>query len=127
VFAALAEKTGEVKLAANGQELDDLADAIESGSGFLELNTALDVRPYDVALSKLSIAVSDRQTVRIAVDRDGRRLLISGAVQHLAVLAQNLRGLAREGRPGEHLHIEYFPGHFYLDQQSAPFVVESTK
>jgi hypothetical protein len=27
-------------MSADGQELDDLADAIKSGSGFLELNTA---------------------------------------------------------------------------------------
>jgi hypothetical protein len=31
----------------------------------------------------------------------------------MSVLAENIRGLCQECVPGEHLHIEYFPDHFY--------------
>ncbi|MFD0350706.1 hypothetical protein ACFQ0M_41185 [Kitasatospora aburaviensis] len=50
--------------------------------------------------------------------------MISGDAAARAVLAENLRGMAC-AEDGGHLHVEYFPDHFYLAEGSLPLVVNS--
>lgn len=50
--------------------------------------------------------------------------MISGDPAGRAVLARNLRAMAA-AENGGHLHIDYFPGHFYLAEGSLPLVVNS--
>ncbi|WP_425424625.1 Imm32 family immunity protein [Streptomyces phaeochromogenes] len=50
--------------------------------------------------------------------------MISGDSDNRGVLAENLRDLAT-AEDGGHLHIDYFPGHFYLAEGSLPLVVNS--
>ncbi len=124
MFAARAVETGELKLSAGRRELLALAGAAEAGSGYFSLAADADVAPYDVALSDLELESVDRPTVRVAVDGSGKRLLITGDASSLGVFAQNLRGLAGTPNTVDHLHIEYYPEHFYLDSESLPIVVE---
>jgi hypothetical protein len=124
MLAARAVETGELKLSAERRELLALAGAAEAGSGYFSLAADADVTPYDVALSDLEIRPVDRPTVRVAVGEAGKRLVITGDSSSLGVFAQNLRGLAETPITGDHLHIEYYPEHFYLDSESLPLVVE---
>jgi hypothetical protein len=41
----------------------------------------------------------------------------------LALLAENVEGFASEADRSEHLHVDYFPGHDYLAQESDSLVV----
>jgi hypothetical protein len=49
-------------------------------------------------------------------------LAISGDNSKRSVLSKNLRGFAEAGSEDEHLHVEYFPNHFYLAPESAPLI-----
>lgn len=49
-------------------------------------------------------------------------LVVHGATQFLGVFAENVQGF-RDASPGEHQHIEWFEGHFYLSEGSIPLVL----
>jgi hypothetical protein len=61
---------------------------------------------------------------RIDVDASRGVLLITGDPDPRAILAHNIRGMA-EMDDGGHLHLEYFPDHFYLAAGSRPLVINS--
>lgn len=61
-----------------------------------------------------SIAPTAHGLVKMSVDAERQALSFMGSGQSMKVLAENIRGLCREGVSGEHLHIEHFPDHFYL-------------
>jgi hypothetical protein len=62
----------------------------------------------------------------VCVSRTGDEIAICGSPEKLAILARNIGYLAEQQSSddrGEHLHIEYYPGHFYLSAESLPMVV----
>jgi hypothetical protein len=62
--------------------------------------------------------------VLICLDPERQILVISGDSDGRAVLADNLLGMVSAG-DGGHLHVDYFPGHFYLAEGSLSLVVNS--
>lgn len=54
-------------------------------------------------------------------------VVIRGAERKLSLLGENIAFLANqkpsEGRLKPHLHVEYIPGHAYLDETSEPLVL----
>jgi hypothetical protein len=63
-----------------------------------------------------------QEKVRIDLLDDG--ILISGAIGAREILASNLDDFAASPEvAGDHLHIDYFPGHYYLGEGSLPLVV----
>lgn len=62
--------------------------------------------------------------VLIRVDPERQILVISGASAGRAVLADNLLSMV-SAQDGGHLHVGYFPGHFYLAEGSLSLVVNS--
>ncbi|MGW2869404.1 MULTISPECIES: Imm32 family immunity protein [unclassified Kitasatospora] len=111
---------GEVDLTASAEELNRLADAVAEGKGLLISTPS----PATDALAGIEVKGTAGPGVLVHLDSERQFLVISGDSAGRAVLADNLRGMA-SAEDGGHLHIDYFPGHFYLAEGSLPLVVNS--
>ncbi|GAA2789968.1 hypothetical protein GCM10010441_13920 [Kitasatospora paracochleata] len=111
---------GEVDLTASAEELHRLADAVAEGEGQLSSTSS----PGSDALAGIEVKRTAGPGVLVQLDAERRFLVISGESAGRAVLADNLRSIA-SAEDGGHLHIDYFPGHFYLAEGSLPLVVNS--
>jgi hypothetical protein len=77
-----------------------------------------------IALSRVKLSAVHAGSVRITVEPSRAALTITEDLASLAMLAANLDAMATDEQGG-HLHIDYFPGHAYLDPDSTPIVVNS--
>ncbi|MET9890475.1 hypothetical protein ABZZ47_09715 [Streptomyces sp. NPDC006465] len=111
---------GEVDLSASAEELTLLASVVVQGEGLLGSTLS----PGDNGLAGVEVKGTSGPGVLIHRDAERQILVISGDSAGRAVLAENLRDLA-SAEEGGHLHIDYFPGHFYLAEGSLPLVVNS--
>ena len=117
------ESTGELELRADGPGLVALARRLVSpGAGHLRLDGVDDPWPYDHSLDRIEVVVSPEWLTITCLDDRGV-LRISGTADRLAILAANVRNLASTGSTGDHLHIEWFPEHFYLSEDSEALVI----
>jgi hypothetical protein len=115
--------TGEINLSADQAELTELAALVASGNGTMtSQDTSGDV-PGDTALTRIHVRVADSE-VMIAADTDTRSLTITGNLRTLHILASNLTEMA-QADDGGHLHIEHYPDHPYITEDSLPLVVNS--
>ncbi|MGW4981653.1 Imm32 family immunity protein [Streptomyces mirabilis] len=110
----------EVDLSASAEELTWLASAVARGEGLLSATSS----PGGDALVGVEVLKSSGPGVLIRRDAERQILVISGDSVGRAVLAGDLRAMATY-EDGGHLHIDYFPGHFYLAEGSLPLVVNS--
>lgn len=118
------ESTGELELRADGPGLGALARRLtaSTGAGYLQLDGVDDPWPYDHALDRIEVVVSPEWLTITCLDDRGV-LRISGTADRLAILAANVHDLASTGSTGDHLHIEWFPEHFYLSEDSEALVI----
>jgi hypothetical protein len=78
--------------------------------------------PYDDFLSTVRINKNEGQVV---INRNGKILEISGFLEGLKVLSENIKWLATETSDmSNHIHIEYYSGHSFLSPSSGSLVVE---
>jgi hypothetical protein len=110
----------EVDLSASAEELTRLASAVAQGEGLLSSTSS----PGSNALTGVEVRKTSGPGVLIHRDAERQMLVISGDSAGRAVLAENLQAMAT-AEDGGHLHIDYFPGHFYLAEGSLPLVVSS--
>ncbi|HEU4405494.1 MAG TPA: hypothetical protein VFS43_09410 [Polyangiaceae bacterium] len=118
---------GELDVSGTANELTALADVVRAGEGGLPADAASRERSaYSEALRTVKVRTTEPpdSLVVICVDVAALTLLIRGGLEKLAVLANSLAEVARWERSG-HVHIEYHPGHYYLDPNSAAVVVNS--
>lgn len=65
----------------------------------------------------------------VSIARLEKHILISGSKEKLQVLAQNFLWLADREKPEtltkirDHLHIDYYPGHFFLEEGALPLTI----
>ena len=110
----------EVDLMASAGELSRLASAVADGEGVL--NSA--VSPGSNDLAGVEVKKTSGPGVLIRLDPERQMLVISGDSAGRAVLADNLFSMA-SAEDGGHLHVDYFPGHFYLAEGSLSLVINS--
>ena len=110
----------EVVLTASAEELSRLAGAVADGEGLLSSTAS----PGGNGLAGVEVKKTSGPGVLIRLDPERQILAISGDCAGRAVLAGNLLGLA-SAEDGGHLHVDYFPGHFYLAEGSLSLVVSS--
>ncbi|MDX6253103.1 MAG: hypothetical protein QOF10_6463 [Kribbellaceae bacterium] len=115
--------SNEVDVKATRQAFVEVANLLEAGGGQVLADGLADPLPYEVCLPLLVVRRLSGGGVVIRVSEGMGELIIEGGEDGLRVLAGNLRGLETEGADDEHLHTEYFPGHFYLAESSTPAVV----
>ena len=110
----------EVDLIASAEELSRLAGAVADGEGLLSSTAS----PGSNDLAGVEVRKTSGPGVLIHLDPERRILVISGDSAGRAVLADNLLGMA-SAEGGGHLHVDYFPGHFYLAEGALSLVVSS--
>ena len=77
--------------------------------------------PYDDYLRAIQIRPADGL---VLLEVKERVLEVTGGSAELSAVAENLLWFANQPyAAGEHLHIEHYPGHSLLAQQSLPLVV----
>jgi hypothetical protein len=60
----------------------------------------------------------------VSVSRDAGAITIAGSPEKLAILARNIEWLmGQDARAVNHLHIEYYQGHAYVEKESISLVV----
>lgn len=112
----------EAEIALDAEAADQLADMIARGAGEMAGNRTVDPSPYDRLLDAVRIATGPGKVV-LGIDADGRVLTITGALEHLAVLADVVRDVPLDTDPKAHVHVEYFDGHYYLAESEVSLVL----
>ncbi|MFF2073248.1 hypothetical protein ACFVXG_00655 [Kitasatospora sp. NPDC058162] len=113
----------EVEVSGSAEELSRLASAVAKGEGLLGSTSSPGSNVLaGVELAGVEVRDASGPGVLIHLDSERQVLVISGDSAGRAVLADNLQGMA-EAEDGGHLHVDYFPGHFYLAEGSVPLVV----
>ncbi|MEH0421704.1 Imm32 family immunity protein [Streptomyces sp. B21-083] len=113
-------RSGEVDLTASAEELMRLANAVALGEGLVRATSA----PGSDTLTGVGVKRTSGPGALVHRDTERQILMISGDPASRAALAENLQSMAT-AEDGGHLHIDYFPGHFYLAEGSVPLVVNS--
>jgi hypothetical protein len=109
--------TGE-QIRAVGETLMTAEDLV------VELSTAGVESPHGSAVARLRVA-SDANPGMV-ISRHGDEVTVLGERASRLTLAENLIHFGEDPIAlGGHLHIEHFPGHFYLRDGSVPLVVEA--
>lgn len=73
-------------------------------------------------VSTLRFSVDAATPMHVSYSAGETALVVSGAPQFLGVFAENVQGF-QAAPPGEHQHVEWFEGHFYLQEGSLPVVL----
>lgn len=119
-------ESGEMEIGADPEGLAALAAAVANAPTLIAVETPKKIWPYDEALASVRVEPTD-SLVLIDHDEGAAAMRITGSQESRKVLAENLVSFAREGKPGEHWHVEWFPDHFYLAEGGAPVVVAFSK
>lgn len=125
MFIRYSDSFRELEIAASKDELLNLSkklieDDVEINAAMVEKN--LDIAPYSRFLSGIKISTSPGRAVEFQVSQDGR-VLLKGDRNKLSILSNVFLSFAEEWTTGEHIHIEYHPGHFYLSPNSISVVL----
>lgn len=119
----------EIQLEGQPEALRALARAIRASrpkSATFALRAAKPVH-WPHCASSLSIAAG---VGNATISRTGDSIRIDGSPHAMELLAYAVEQLAERGASGdsdwssEHMHIEYYPGHFYLSADSIPLIVQ---
>ncbi|WP_033826321.1 hypothetical protein [Kitasatospora sp. MBT63] len=120
------DTTGEAMLRGTRDELVAVAEVIRSGAGSVRLDPVPDAAPYDRGLAILEVATVPEAQVTLFVTGAEDRYRITGEPRLLEVLASSIEEYGLEADPADtldHLHVDYFPGHYYLSERSESMVV----
>jgi len=112
----------EVEIATSRAAGRDLADMIARGEGEMVSDQTVDPAPYEKLLDAVRVTTAPGKVV-LGLDTDGRVLTITGALDHLAVLANVVRDVPLDPDPMAHVHVEYFEDHYYLDESEVSLVL----
>ena len=120
--------TASLNLCGDVNGLKRLADTlVDIGKlpAVIVLNRERNPSPYDGLLKEISIALKPNTLVYVGQEEE--RMVISGSQEYLSLLADDIRFLMENSTSSNsefyHIHIEYYPEHFYLEQESIPLVV----
>lgn len=113
---------GEIAIAGTADDLVHFAQALATPGRIRISGTALP--HYPIPIEAVVVLVTDRDVVEIHASEDARELKITGNTEGLKLFAAAVRSLGLEGDPGDHLHFEYFPGHYFLGAGTTSTVIE---
>jgi hypothetical protein len=112
-----------IDLAGDGEAINFLAQAIRqthrTNQLFLHKPKSRLPDPYDGFALSLEIRVTNSL---VCISRCDDQIGIAGSSDLLEILAQNV-GFVTTNSGSNHLHIEFYPSHFFLDPESIPLVI----
>ncbi len=131
MLIGLYTKDGDLELGGSTQGLLSLAKRLmgtrETRFDIPLSTSGVDPTPYDGVLTRVSVKIGGEQPLYIG--RTGATLRIEGSQRTVAIFASNLESLVRQGSEHPigsarvHTHVEYYPGHYFLDERSEPIVI----
>jgi hypothetical protein len=117
------DSTGEMKISGTRAQLRELARRLRSdGDGRITLYSVSDPSPYSRSLETIEFCRRSGK-VCISLVHDKSSLILKGDTESLDVFADNIDEFASEADFGTHLHIEHYPGHYYLEEGSESLVI----
>jgi hypothetical protein len=123
----------QIEITGNASVLVELADLLICDNKWvvrpLTVPSQELAAPYDGFLSQLRRDVRDESDEKLLVKRRDDELYICGSPPFLELLAQNIRFLAEDKSQfsGNHLHVEYYPDHFFLSSASDALIFERSE
>lgn len=112
----------EVEVEGTPIALRQLASLIRSSAEVsIDLTPGLvDPSPYKGFVRSITVRPNEN---KVQIQRSDDQLLLTGRLAAREVLAANVNDFADSHyEPGDHLHIDFFPGHYYLEEGSLPLV-----
>jgi hypothetical protein len=116
------DSTEELELSGTPVELLALGQKLRSGEGESPLMQVSDPFPYSRSLLWIEIRRASGK-IKIWCSGDGESLHVEGDLKSLSLFADNIEGFALEADRSDHLHVDYYPEHDYLDEGSGSLVV----
>jgi hypothetical protein len=107
------------------EELRVLSGAVREGSARLPLASDSNREAYDQQLTAIAIETRIGERVSLGYVGESSTLLITGDGKYLNILAGNIENVA-DGIVQGHVHIEFFPNHYYLSETTESLVVEKS-
>jgi hypothetical protein len=126
-------RSHQIEITGNGSVLVELAELLTSAKGSVIRTLTVPSQelaaPYDGFLSQLRRDVRDESDEKLLVKRRDNELYICGPPEALELFAQNIRFLAEDKSQfsGNHLHVEYYPDHFFLSSASDGLIFERSE
>ena len=117
----------ENSLAGTPEDYRALARLIRAGQGTLPLDTDVEAGPDTEVLAQVAVRRTDAETVTMSVDREARTFTFAGPERLLAIVADTLDGASDVHDPKGHVHLDPFPGHYYLDEHSAQLIIQDAR
>ena len=121
MIVALDRRFGEMSIFGTPEEYRRVAELIRAGGGSIDLEAEADVDPFDEPLARIVVRRIDATTVTFA--REDRDLILAGPAEHLHTVAHIFDESADQDGAGGSVHLDPYPGHFYLDERSASVIV----
>jgi hypothetical protein len=118
---------GDIELCGAAQSLKILAHSLRAAMGIQQFRIQVPegsrIAPYAGFLEFMKLVVIEGSFVNIAIVDNS--LVISGGPDKLEMLAENIAWLTadKDDLDSKHIHIEYYPEHFYLAPSSMAMVV----
>jgi len=110
----------ELEFSGGKSDFHDFAQVLFRGEGEIMADNEQNPDPYQNFGSKIVIEKAPDKKVSVTMTR--HMIAITGDIKWLNLFAQNMKDLSEEAEPPYHVHIEYFPSHFFLAPESFPLV-----
>jgi hypothetical protein len=124
VRVTLDPEFAEVDISGTEDDYVRMAALLRQGAGTLDTDTGATGPRRQLVLSAVRVSTVPGSALLVHPDTPEEALLISGDLRFLTILADNVASVGSDERGG-HLHIEYFEGHAYLADGSAPLIFNS--
>ena len=123
---AFAVPDDDLQIVGTASGLRSLIRGLEEKGGRLVLpcRPAQQAREHSVSAVEV-ISSEDFDAVIVADAAEQKRIIIEGPAEKLRILAANVRFLLSNQSPdaSQHMHVEYFPDHFYLSERTVPLEI----
>jgi hypothetical protein len=119
--------SSSVEIEGTSKDLGDLSRKIKECEDVCSIALAVPTSFDDRGLRYLTEIVVRIASHAVEVSELDQKLIISGAREKLGLLSQNIDSLVEsqtEGpsQKGEHIHVEFYSGHFFLCSDALPLV-----
>ena len=120
----------EIYVDGNLAGLQKIVSALNSLKKFIEIDTDIPVKVCPLlGVEFIKRLVIEKSNEQLIISRQEQILKIEGKQDLLNILAENIAFLwnERQLNSGNHIHEEYYEGHFYYHPKSLPTVFTLTK
>ena len=114
----------EIDISGTKIELLNLAEYFSRGEGLIDGEKEGNPYPYKAFAVCLEIKKITDNLVIFGISSD--KIIVTGELQKLSIISENIVNLVTITGSGRHMHIEYFEDHPYLSEESIPIIIGCT-